>query len=589
MTRSRLIAVLLIVVLASPALGQILIDFDRLPNGSPTIEDEPIDSLYSSLGVTFKSLDPTDPYPPVFGDFLGAASSMVAKDGRTLSGQQAATILTEFSTPISSVSVEGYTARNYLLTMTAQDETGRVLGSVNSQLTSNFGKGKISLSTIGPIKSVAWTVPQPFPGAAHGVPGIDNLIFTPEVSRLDSRLPPQQLGSKNLVLVTHGWRGDITWVNEMRDSIQDHIHNEHLAGRMNETEWEVRAYDWTDLSNGTPYNALANANVLGVVEGQAIGERHYEHVHLIGHSAGAGLISDAARQVKRNSDTTSVHTTFLDAYAPNITGLLYGTASDWSEHYFNHGDLGWLDSTEATLKNSHNVNVTGLDPTPTPLRADLGHAWPHEFYQESITRDDPFALGYGFKLSREGGRWDPNNYIAGNDPVLLYALPIPEPPKQLVESENRPVIFGGSEPIMSETGIAEITANSVILETGSPAWLLQTIDVSHPASFLTFDLDFTSESGSQGLLSVFLDNQLIGKIDERFVLEDVQVQHLSFSEIRPGPHTLAFRLDPFTEIQSKAKIDNVMLGSIRVIPEPKSILLLLLGIFSLINWLKKRR
>ena len=223
-------------------------------------------------------------------------------------------------------------------------------------------------------------------------------------ARKESRLNLDPSKS-NLVLATHGYNGDMSWVKGMRDSISNHLSG--LPGSAGD-DWQVEAYDWTDLAGSplslsSPNDALAHAADLGLLDGEVIGQQGYDYVHLIGHSAGSELINKMAKQIRALSPDTQIHTTFLDAYAPGRLTEQYGQHSTWSDHYFNAGDLPW---TEADLMFAYDVNVSGLDPTPSPSNPFFGHRWPHEFYQASI--DNPLAdeyEGFGFARSYE---WNPD-------------------------------------------------------------------------------------------------------------------------------------------------------------------------------------
>jgi hypothetical protein len=82
---------------------------------------------------------------------------------------------------------------------------------------------------------------------------------------------------------------------------------------------------------------------------------------------------------------------------------------------------------------------------------------------------------------------------------------------------------------------------------------------------LRFDLDFTSDAGAEGLLAVYLDDVLLGTIDERFSPDEPFENVFAAQLLSPGFHLLSFRLDPFTEVASVAAISNLRWGSLVVI------------------------
>ena len=72
------------------------------------------------------------------------------------------------------------------------------------------------------------------------------------------------------------------------------------------------AYDWSEfaqtgklpLPRGEAIEAFNNSTEIGAVEGKAIAERDYDHVHLIAHSAGGTMITEMARQISLRTDAT---------------------------------------------------------------------------------------------------------------------------------------------------------------------------------------------------------------------------------------------------------------------------------------------
>jgi hypothetical protein len=236
---------------------------------------------------------------------------------------------------------------------------------------------------------------------------LDDLSIVP-LPICSLRRPPPT-GATNLILITHGWQGDINWVNNLKDSITSLISQRQT----NPSDWQIVAYDWTDHAGGTPDDALARAVEHGNCLGEQIANNRYASIHAIGHSAGSALVNALVEKVELASPETFTHLTFLDAYTPGEAGETYGREADFTEHYFNRGDSLWLDWTEAILPHAHNVDVTALDPTPTPSRPDLGHAWPHEWY-DHLTAPIPGTRQYGFNLS----------HAAGNDQDLAAVYPL---------------------------------------------------------------------------------------------------------------------------------------------------------------------
>jgi hypothetical protein len=106
--------------------------------------------------------------------------------------------------------------------------------------------------------------------------------------------------------------------------------------------------------------------------------------------------------------------------------------------------------------------------------------------------------------------------------------------------------------------------NSVIkLITGSPAWVSLPIEVTEPIDTLSFDYAYQRQA--EGLLSVFFDNQLVFRSDER--VEPAGANHsdnVSIGAIASGTHTLSFRLDAYNNTQSEIDISHIQLGKMEI-------------------------
>ena len=124
----------------------------------------------------------------------------------------------------------------------------------------------------------------------------------------------------------------------------------------------------------------------------------------------------------------------------------------------------------------------------------------------------------------------------------------------------------------------EVLGSTVEMRTGSPAWISIALDVAEPVNLLKFDADFVSDVGAEGLLAVYWDDISLGLLDERYVLDGVQEYLFVLPEVfDPGMYELAFRLDPYTDIQSHVVIDNIRTGYAGVVPEPSTLVLLSIG------------
>jgi hypothetical protein len=107
----------------------------------------------------------------------------------------------------------------------------------------------------------------------------------------------------------------------------------------------------------------------------------------------------------------------------------------------------------------------------------------------------------------------------------------------------------------------ELLGVSVTLKTGSPVWVEVPITISKPFNLLKFDYEFLSTAGAQGVVTAFVDDHLVYKIDERSADPRLNTtQDIPVGDLFPGQHTVGFRLDPFTAVQSAVRISDIQLG-----------------------------
>ena len=388
---------------------------------------------------------------------------------------------------------------------------------------------------------------------------------------------PVPSSGRNLVVLTHGWNTSSSGIQEtwvpFRNAIQDAI---SASGRSD--DWSVWIADWHAGSLTGPFPNLAYNHALNVVGpqlGGKIAEGNYDHVHLIAHSAGSAAISMASEYVKAMSPDTRVHTTFLDPYVPLGARDFYGNAAEWADNYFTVG--GFL--TGGFLPNAHNVDITALDPDGGPVST---HSWPLRWYQQTVDATAPAGSGdYGYPLSLEDGGWNPAGYPVGNEPTVLGGGTAG--PANLPKVVQNPVMNVAIQSnVTSETGTVNIMGSRFSMLTGSPVWMTTLVETDGPVNFLTFEAEFTSQEGAEGLLSIFWNSELIGTIDERYVLEENREYTLFLpKDFETGNHVLSFRLDPFTETASSILIDNVSTGFIT--PEPGTAMLLVVSILGIMR------
>jgi len=168
-----------------------------------------------------------------------------------------------------------------------------------------------------------------------------------------SRLTGIALGSKNLVLITHGMdsnAGADSWARKMADNIYHKVlatvHEilRKWSARIGQTTtplWRIRPRQvgrsrrLTGVTAPTP-GLEPSQTTLSALERnwvRKIQSEGYRSVQLIAHSAGAWLIDAVADGLKDSG--IDVHVTFLDAYVPigwNVKPKL-GDSATWAEQY----------------------------------------------------------------------------------------------------------------------------------------------------------------------------------------------------------------------------------------------------------------
>jgi hypothetical protein len=182
---------------------------------------------------------------------------------------------------------------------------------------------------------------------------------------------------RNIVVTTHGWFEREPWPKNLAILIKD---------KVDANEWICGWFDWrTEARVINPTNAAKyGRDTAGPMLAKQILQvsKNTKHIHLIGHSAGCWLISEAAKELAKKTNA-SIHLTFLDAYVPpkwkedelgdftNEPNVVY-----WAEHYFTR-DIT-LKVTERWLTHAHNVDISNI----TPGLKD--HRFPFHWYPATV-------------------------------------------------------------------------------------------------------------------------------------------------------------------------------------------------------------
>jgi hypothetical protein len=418
-------------------------------------------------------------------------------------------------------------------------------------------------------------------------------------------------GIQQLVLVTHGLWADAlsgSWPQEMSLEIAERISEESGEPKVHSGldgegyylvgDTVVTAYNWSSSAKlssfASPTNIKDRAEGVGRYLGKWLVDKGYAsiaNVHLIGHSAGSAVINEAARALRAESDSITIHTTFLDPYVGIWLGGAadYGIASNWSDSYFTSDLTG---EPTSQIGRAHNVNVTWA------VRPNLEIGYPHhggpwEFYLDTVVDVVPANDGYGYPLSKEVGGWMPLSHLAnyGNPVVLgtppqpteqpLYQSTVPytqldfdalsNEPGAISISETGQVSFGGTSFSLTSFGGSEIQLNasedpatSSPSASDEPAWLAVRSTAPGPRNVITFEAAFDAPGEGEGYLVVLWDGTIVGEIDER----DARVGWQNYTFPLPAtfdgaPATLAFRIDGHSSQSATVTIRSVVGGLVQ--------------------------
>ena len=367
-------------------------------------------------------------------------------------------------------------------------------------------------------------------------------------------------GQDKIVVLTHGWLGPSgdgdQWISPGREAI---------VGEIDGSQWDVETYDWPEYADPLP-RIVPRATLLGKKLGQDIAEHDFEHIHLIGHSAGSWVISEAARVIKDIDNGATVHLTFLDAYVPGSGVVLPGSGqteiqmnaellgqrmtADWADHYY-VDDFRTGENTGVDLPNAFNVNLSTLD------RWINSHSFPHQWYRETVS--DP-SIGnrgqaFGFVRSLEGG-----GPVEWGKSIRL--------PRVGAAIRLRRDIFGEYEFTSglrtdSATGSIFVDSNGIHLHTGSPVWFTSHLNLPSGANFISFRYQF--QGIAQGYLSVYLNNELLYLGDQRVDGNDeVDAGDIILGGMLQKGDLLGVRLDAMDENIARVFISDLEFGSFTV-------------------------
>ncbi|MCX6925887.1 MAG: immunoglobulin domain-containing protein, partial [Verrucomicrobia bacterium] len=480
-------------------------------------------------------------------------------------------------------------------------------GANNATLTLN----SVGASASGGYSVVLWNAYGSAVSAiAHLAVLADGANGTQPTQLSEPPAPAMDPGQDSLVLVTHGWQFSAGWSTSRPQWMAD------LCAALQSkvpANWVVWPYDWLDAaSKPTPDTPLSDARlIVGPRLGERLAAMHLSQLHLISHSAGAGLIEAAANKVRALGQSPIIHCTFLDPFTgAALEGRsYYGQSANWADNYFVHDFLTdvlpTLDlvrqpgETEGPLDYAYNVDVAAAAPgalslpvffsgpnatagsTPAIGSYSPSHGSPHEFYLSTVLGTAPAcpeAAGYGFAFSQEAGGWASRltHPVHNNPPFALcgsrspiqnaaplvigFTLPLESLPN--ATSASGVTLFSGGGASLSATAANHGGVHPK--DVGTPAWLAVGVTITNNVNFVQFEAGFTDTNAAQGLLTVYWNTNQIGMLDERVALAGLQTYRFVLpATVSEGLYTLSFRLDVFTNASSIA-ITNVATGFVGI-------------------------
>ncbi len=238
-----------------------------------------------------------------------------------------------------------------------------------------------------------------------------------------------QTDGLNIVIATHGWIERTQWPKDLALDIRD---------KVDSNNWVCGWFDWHNEAR--VINPRDAAHFARETAGKMLAEQILKisnnpmHIHLIGHSSGCWVISEAAKILAKKTNA-EIHLTFLDAYVPlgwdaNSLGDIPAEPNKiyWADHYLTQDMTGSV--TYCMLAHAHNVDIGNITP------GFKNHRFPFHWYPATVLGkygpNDKYAgeklyyksgiMEYGFTRSLEAGKdnWGKSlNLPLGNISVKL--------------------------------------------------------------------------------------------------------------------------------------------------------------------------
>jgi PKD repeat protein len=435
---------------------------------------------------------------------------------------------------------------------------------------------------------------------------------------------PLSTGRK-AILITHGYSADAnSWVLELAQDFcarlgartsRTNVAAQTMTNVCQQNGWDVWALDWSKgAATELPQSAWTNALRIGENVAYLLAKQHYDHIHLIAHSAGANVIENAALWLPLlELNVTTVHETFLDPYDPSFDATFYGSSADWSDNYVDTRPAFYiLDGTKLFLTHAYTVDVTppsdlnGCHALGSNLEYfECNHSRPYRFYGTTVATDGVFDPGesyttydpvpripsLGYSLSVEAGTSldalrsaFPSRgtcHVVGTAcqsaaPTQANTATTPVSPTDTrIETTTGSVnITPGTNGIVFQTltlGTAStVTGRTTLEDTAAVASLSSLTTITQPANTLEFTWLFGA--GGEGYLRFFVDDTLVREIDQRFLAPAPGKREripIGAPFLVPGVHRIAVRLDGFGTQPSSVVISDLELASVVVAPDAR--------------------
>jgi len=394
---------------------------------------------------------------------------------------------------------------------------------------------------------------------------------------------PQQ---DKLIIITHGWLPppydtEPGWMERTYDAI-----NAMIASGDIDQSWKVLMWPWPSAYE-TPWQAVSVGPKHGKNLGHTISNPRWQHVHLIGHSAGAAVIGAAAKVLTdaraAGTFTGDIHLTFLDPFTSLGEDDRYGKTldfgRDWADNYhtvdFFDATRGlfkpdtWTDTilywTSRNFDYAHNVDISSVD-----RGVPNDHDFPCDWYYATITGQYPDGNFLGNDNIFEGRQYGFPRSLEAGDVNWQESLTLPVGNKPAVGSLTQRVVkivskkihtFYDSYVVPSVTGIKNILGNGIRLITESPVWVHTVIEMPEGTNYIKFTYRF--EGAGNGYLTAYFNENLILIGDQRLDGNDIQESgKIMVQDFMSSENWLTLRLDRIGDVNASVFVSNIEIGTI---------------------------